>query len=122
MNVYGVRTSQTKVQWSCHDAFLGRSLRAAVSATTAMPATAAREYADVAVKTWCIAWVASVIVGYRGGIGIGFVFDEVATDKRPERPRDLGKKARAARLRPLHCQESALLRLFRHYLRFLLLD
>jgi len=37
-----------------------QSLRAVVSAT-ARPATAAREYADVAVKTWWIAWVASAI-------------------------------------------------------------
>lgn len=46
-----VRTSQMKVARSCHGAFLGRSARAAVDATTAMAATAAREYADVAVKT-----------------------------------------------------------------------
>ena len=46
-----VRTSQIKVARSCHGAFLGRSARAAVDATSAMPATPAREYADVAVKT-----------------------------------------------------------------------
>lgn len=40
-----------KVARSCHGAFLGRSARAAVDATTAMAATPAREYADVAVKT-----------------------------------------------------------------------
>ena len=40
-----------KVARSCHGAFLGRSARAAVDATSAMPATPAREYADVAVKT-----------------------------------------------------------------------
>jgi hypothetical protein len=46
-----VRTSQMNVQRSCHVAFFGRSLREAVVATTAMPATAASENADVAVKT-----------------------------------------------------------------------
>ena len=46
-----VRTSQMNVTRSCHGAFFGSNLRAAVVATTAMPATAAREYADVAVKT-----------------------------------------------------------------------
>ncbi len=51
-----------KVQRSWHGAFLGSSLRAAVVATMAMPATAARENADVAVKTECAAWVVSVIV------------------------------------------------------------
>ena len=50
------------MQRSCHGAFLGSSLRAAVVATMAMPATAARENADVAVKTECAAWVVSVIV------------------------------------------------------------
>lgn len=57
----GVRTSQMKVARSCHGAFLGRSARAAVDATSAMPATPAREYADVAVKTDGV-WVDSSIV------------------------------------------------------------
>ena len=56
-----VRTSQMKVARSCHGAFLGRSARAAVDATSAMPATPAREYADVAVNTDG-AWVDSSIV------------------------------------------------------------
>jgi hypothetical protein len=34
-----------------------------------MPATAAREYADVAVKTWCAAWVALAIGWVSRGIG-----------------------------------------------------
>lgn len=57
----GVRTSQMKVARSCHDAFLGSSARAAVDATSAIPATPAREYADVAVKTDG-GWVDSSIV------------------------------------------------------------
>jgi hypothetical protein len=40
-----------KVTRSCHDASLGSSLREAITPKTAMPATAARENADVAVKT-----------------------------------------------------------------------
>jgi hypothetical protein len=51
------------VQRSCHVASFGSSLREAVTATTPMPATAAREKADIAVKTGvadCIA--ASAIV------------------------------------------------------------
>ena len=56
-----VRTSQMKVTRSCHGAFLGSSARAAVDATSPMPATPAREYADVAVKTDG-GWVDSSIV------------------------------------------------------------
>jgi hypothetical protein len=41
--VYYVRTSQMKVTRSCHGAFLGSKVRAAVDAKTAMPATPARE-------------------------------------------------------------------------------
>ena len=50
-----------KVARSCHGAFLGSRARAAIDATTPMPATAAREYADVAVKTDG-GWVNSSIV------------------------------------------------------------
>ncbi len=35
---------------SCHGAFLGSSIRATVDAMSPIPATPAREYADVAVK------------------------------------------------------------------------
>jgi len=55
-----------KVQRSCHVALLGSSLREAVVAMTPMPATAARENADVAVKTGGAVWVASaIVVGFR---------------------------------------------------------
>jgi len=50
------------VQRSCHVALFGSSLREAVAATTPMLATAARENADVAVKTGAATWVASAIV------------------------------------------------------------
>ena len=51
-----------KVQRSCHVTLFGSSLREAVVAMTPMLATAARENADVAVKTGGTTWVASVIV------------------------------------------------------------
>ena len=76
-----------KVQRSCHGAFLGSSLRAAVVATMAMPATAARENADVAVKTECAAWVVSVIV----------IADGVATRKDRGGPCHCGELCRRQR-------------------------
>ena len=51
-----------KVRRSCHVALFGSSLRDAVVAMTPMLATAARENADVAVKTGGATWVASAIV------------------------------------------------------------
>ena len=51
-----------KVQRSYHVALIGSSLREAVVSMTPMLAIAARENADVAVKTGGITWVASFIV------------------------------------------------------------
>ena len=62
LNHTQVRTSQMNVQRSCHVALFGSSLREAVAARTPRPATAARENADVAVKTGGATWVASAIV------------------------------------------------------------
>ena len=57
-----------KVQRSCHVALFGSSLREAVVVMMPMLATAARENADVAVKTVGATWVASVIaVVFRSG-------------------------------------------------------
>ena len=80
------------MQRSCHGAFLGSSLRAAVVATMAMPATAARENADVAVKTEWAAWVVSVIVivegvatrKERGPVTVASFVDDACENSRSE--------------------------------------
>ena len=51
-----------KVQLSCHVALFGSSLREAVVARMPMLATAARESAQVTVKTGGATWVVSAIV------------------------------------------------------------